>query len=78
MRFTQIKLETKQKGHKMTPEQLLIKIKALDLLIDEVLIDITNDDALAATDESCEADKAASLLQDYLDKFKTILTGGQI
>ena len=51
----------------MTPEQLLIKIKALDLLIDEVLIDITNDDALAATDESCEADKAASLLQDYLE-----------
>ena len=47
----------------MTPEQLLIKIKALDLLIDEVLIDITNDDALAAMDESCEADKAASLLQ---------------
>ena len=65
------------KGHKMTPEQLLIKIKALDLLIDEVLIDITNDDMLAATDESCEADKAASLLQDYLDKFKTILTKGE-
>ena len=56
----------------MTPEQLLIKIKALDLLID-----ITNDDALAATDESCEADKAASLLQDYLDQFKTMLTKGE-
>jgi hypothetical protein len=41
----------------MKPEQLLIKIKALDLLIDEVLIDITNDDALAAMDESCEADR---------------------
>ena len=65
------------KGHTMTPEQLLIKIKALDLLIDEVLIDITNDTTLAATDESCEADKAASLLQDYLDKFKTILTKGE-
>ena len=52
----------------MTPEQLLIKIKALDLLIDEVLIDITNNDALAAMDESCEADKAASLLQDYLEQ----------
>ena len=51
----------------MKPEQLLIKIKALDLLIDEVLIDITNDDALAALDESNEADKAASLLQDYLE-----------
>ena len=51
----------------MTTEQLLIKIKALDLLIDEVLIDITNDATLAATDESCEADKAASLLQDYLE-----------
>jgi hypothetical protein len=61
------------KGHKMTTDQLLIKIKALDLLIDEVLIDITNDDTLAATDESCEADKAASLLQDYLDKFKNML-----
>jgi hypothetical protein len=61
------------KGHTMTTDQLLIKIKALDLLIDEVLIDITNDDTLAATDESCEADKAASLLQDYLDKFKTML-----
>ena len=51
----------------MKPEQLLIKIKALDLLIDEVLIDITNDDALAAMDESCEADKAGCLLQDYLE-----------
>ena len=57
----------------MTHEQLLIKIKALDLLIDEVLIDITNDEKLAATDEANEADKAASLLQDYLDKLKTIL-----
>ena len=65
------------KGHKMTTDQLLIKIKALDLLIDEVLIDITNDATLAATDESCEADKAASLLQDYLDQFKTILTKGE-
>jgi len=57
----------------MTPEQLLIKIKALDLLIDEVLIDITNDEALAATDEANEADKAASLLQDYLEQIATIL-----
>ena len=51
----------------MTPEQLLIKIKALDLLIDEVLIDITNDEALAATDEVCDADRSASLLQDQLE-----------
>ena len=76
MRFTQIKLATKQKGHKMTPEQLLIKIKALDLLIDEVLIDITNDEALAAKDATCEADKCASLLQDYLEQIATILTKG--
>ena len=60
----------------MTNEQLLIKIKALDLLIDEVLIDITNHETLAATDESCEADKCASLLQDYLEKLKAILTKG--
>lgn len=51
----------------MTPEQLLIKIKALDLLIDEVMGDIVEDAALAAMDESSEADKAASLLQDYLE-----------
>ena len=57
----------RKKGRKMTPEQLLIKIKALDLLIDEVMIDVTNNDALAAMDESSEADKAASLLQDYLE-----------
>ena len=67
MRITQIKLETNQKGHKMTPEQLLIKIKALDLLIDEVLIDITNDEALAAEDATCDADRSASLLQDQLE-----------
>ena len=60
----------------MTPEQLLIKIKALDLLIDEVLIDITNNDTLAATDESCEADKAASLLQDYLETLAATLKKG--
>ena len=60
----------------MTPEQLLIKIKALDLLIDEVLIDITNDETLAATDESCEADKAASLLQDYLETLAAALKKG--
>ena len=58
----------------MTTDQLLIKIKALDLLIDEVLIDITNDDALAAIDESSEADKAASLLQDYLETLAETLT----
>ena len=57
----------------MTPEQLLIKIKALDLLIDEVMADITENETLAAMDESWDADKAASLLQDYLDQFKTIL-----
>ena len=51
----------------MTPEQLLIKIKALDLLIDEVLIDITNDEALAAKDATCDADRSASLLQDQLE-----------
>jgi hypothetical protein len=48
----------------MTPEQLLIKIKALDLLIDEVM----------ETDACWDADKCASLLQDYLDKLKTRLT----
>ena len=51
----------------MTPEHLLIKIKALDLLIDEVMGDIVENAALAALDESSEADKAASLLQDYLE-----------
>lgn len=51
----------------MTPEQLLIKIKALDLLIDEVMGDIVENASLAAMDESSEADKAASLLQDYLE-----------
>ena len=51
----------------MTPEQLLIKIKALDLLIDEVLIDITNDEALADEDATCDADRSASLLQDQLE-----------
>ena len=57
----------------MTPEQLLIKIKALDLLIDEVLIDITNDEALAAKDETCDADRSASLLQDQLEQIANIL-----
>ena len=57
----------------MTPEQLLIKIKALDLLIDEVLIDITNDEKLAETDAANEADKAASILQDYLETIADIL-----
>ena len=51
----------------MTPEHLLIKIKALDLLIDEVMGDIVENAALAVMDESSEADKAASLLQDYLE-----------
>ena len=51
----------------MTPEQLLIKIKALDLLIDEVMGDIVENAALAAMDESSDADKCASLLQDYLE-----------
>ena len=51
----------------MTLEHLLIKIKALDLLIDEVLIDITNDESLAEIDEVCDADRTASLLQDQLE-----------
>lgn len=58
----------------MTPDQLLIKIKALDLLIDEVMGDIVENAALAAMDESCEADKAASLLQDYLETLAETLT----
>ena len=57
----------------MTSEQLLIKIKALDLLIDEVLLDVTNDEKLAETNEANEADKAASLLQDYLEQVADIL-----
>ena len=60
----------------MTPEQLLIKIKALDLLIDEVLTDITEDAAdaaLAAMDECWEADRCASMLQDYLEALANAL-----
>jgi len=57
----------------MTPEQLLIKITALDLLIDEVLIDLTNFETLAELDATNEADKAASILQDYLEQIATIL-----
>lgn len=60
----------------MTPEQLLIKIKALDLLIDEVLTDITEDAAdaaLTAMDECWDADRCASMLQDYLEALANAL-----
>ena len=60
----------------MTNKHLLIKIKALDLLIDEVLIDLTNFETLAELDATNEADKAASLLQDYLEQIATILKKG--
>ena len=57
----------------MTLDHLLIKIKALDLLIDEVMIDITNDETIAEKDEVCDADRTASLLQDQLETIATIL-----
>ena len=51
----------------MKPELLLIKIKSLDLSIDEVMGDVQTDDDLMQTDACWEADKAASILQDYLE-----------
>ena len=60
----------------LSSEKLTIKIVRLDLLIDEVLIDITENDQLAKMDASWAADKTASLLQGYLDKLKTRLTEG--
>ena len=60
----------------LSAEKLTIKIVRLDLLIDEVLIDITEDDTLSKMDESWAADKTASLLQGYLDKLKYRLTEG--
>jgi hypothetical protein len=60
----------------MTPDQLLIKIKALDLLIDEVMADITENETLASMDESWDADKCSSLLQDYLETLAATLKKG--
>ena len=60
----------------LSSEKLTIKIVRLDLLIDEVLIDITEDDTLSKMDESWAADKTASILQAYLDKLKYRLTEG--
>ena len=60
----------------LSPEKLTIKIVRLDLLIDEVLIDITDNDQLSKMDESWAADKTAAILQGYLDKLKTRLTKG--
>ena len=57
----------------MTPEQLLIKIKALDLLIDETMGDVQLNDELMDTDACWDADKCASLLQDYLEQIANIL-----
>ena len=60
----------------MTPEQLLIKIKALDLLIDEVMGDVQLNDELMETDACWDADECASLLQDYLETLAATLKKG--
>ena len=75
MCFTQIKLETnpKQKGHKMTTKNLLATVRELDLLIDDVMEDVQLDDELMQTDACWEADKAAGILQDYLEIFAKTL-----
>ena len=60
----------------MTTGQLLDRIRSLDLLIDDVMGDIQLDDDLMQTDECWEADKAASILQDYLEMLtKTVREG---
>jgi len=57
----------------MTPRNLLATIRELDLLIDDVMEDVQLDDELMQTDACWEADKAASILQDYLEQIATIL-----
>ena len=57
----------------MKNERLLTTIKDLDLLIDDVMEDVQLDDELMNMDACWEADKAASILQDYLEKFKIVL-----
>ena len=51
----------------MTARRLLTTIRELDLLIDDVMEDIQLDDDLMHTDACWDADKAASILQDYLE-----------
>ncbi|MHC5082425.1 MAG: hypothetical protein ACYTET_00585 [Planctomycetota bacterium] len=51
----------------MTARQLLATIRELDLLIDDVMEDVQLDDELVKMDACWDADKAASLLQDYLE-----------
>ena len=57
----------------MTPRNLLATIRELDLLIDDVMEDVQLDDELMQTDACWEADKTASILQDYLEQIATIL-----
>ena len=51
----------------MTARNLLATIRELDLLIDDVMEDVQLDDELMQMDACWDADKAASLLQDYLE-----------
>jgi len=51
----------------MTTRNLLSTIRELDLLIDDVMEDVQLDDNLMHMDACWEADKAASILQDYLE-----------
>ena len=51
----------------METEKLLIKVKALDLLIEEVFKDIQNDEHLIEIDIYWEADNAADSLQRELE-----------
>jgi len=49
---------------------------ALDLLIDEVMGDVQLNDELMETDACWDADKCASLLQDYLENLAATLKKG--
>ena len=51
----------------MTARNLLDTIRELDLLIDDVMEDVQLDDELVKMDACWDADKAASMLQDYLE-----------
>jgi len=57
----------------MTARNLLATIRELDFLIGDVMEDVQLDDGLMQTDACWEADKAACILQDYLETLSKTL-----